>query len=726
MPLPVALTRGPGALLLRSGAVVAVPPRDPGASAAADLLADWLVRTGGPALVVREASAGTIRFVRRAGLPAEGYALDVTPDGATIAASDDAGLLYGAVTLWQLATQDGVVGTLPAVHVSDAPRFAWRGLMLDSARHYQTPAFIRSLIDAMAANKLNRLHWHLVDDQAWRLEIRKYPLLTQVGGFRAPATAPGAPPLPPTGGVYSQAEVRDLVAYAARRGITIVPEIEMPGHALSAIRAYPALGTGAPIPPGVEAGWGVFPWLFNTEDSTFVFLENVLTEVMELFPSRYIHIGGDEAVKEQWKASPAIQAKMRELGIADENALQGWFIGRIQKYLASHGRRIIGWDEILDDGAAAPGTTIMSWRGTDGAVAAAKAGLDTVLSPAPTLYLDHLQSGAGFEGPGRGPPIGLAEVYAFEPMPDGLTEEQRTHVLGVQGNLWTEHVRGDARAAYMMFPRGAAVAEIGWSPPQARDFSSFARRLAPQIDRMAALGIVGAPSAFVPRPDVEADFAVHGSRVSLSNEVGSTIRYTLDGSEPTARSPRYEAPLRIGWPGRLRAAAFDGDRRLPGALDRGFDAAEARRRADTDLTLCSNGVILALEDDAPATGPRPSLRMNILKPCWIYPAAPLDGVDAIAVTVGQLPFNFQVGADRDAIRFAPPATVAGEIEVRLDDCEGARIAVLPLGPAAGNAALTKLSAPISGQSGTHDLCLTYTADGPNPLWAIESVQLVAP
>ena len=496
------------------------------------------------------------------------------------------------------------MGPLPAVRIADSPRFAWRGLMLDSARHYQTPAFIRSLIDAMAANKMNRLHWHLVDDQAWRLEIRKYPRLTQVGGFRSPATAPGAPPLPATGGVYSQAEVRDLVDYAARRGITIVPEIEMPGHALSAIRAIPSLGTGAPIPAGVEADWGVFPWLFNTDDATFSVLQDVLGEVMELFPSRYIHIGGDEAVKDQWRASPAAQARMRELGLADENALQGWFIRRIQTFLAARGRRIIGWDEILDDGATAPGTTIMSWRGIDGAMAAARAGLDTVLSPAPTLYFDHLQSGDAVEGPGRGPPIGLADVYAFEPMPDGLSPDERGHVLGLQGNLWTEHVRGDARSAYMAFPRGSAVAEIGWSLPATRDFAAFARRLVLQIERMAALGVEGAPSAFRPRAKTVPDHQARSSLVSLSNEVGGTIRYTLDGTAPDVRSATYDQPLTVAWPGRLRAVAFDRERRLPGALELKLDAAQARRRADTDLRLCSDGVILALEDDAPAIGPR--------------------------------------------------------------------------------------------------------------------------
>jgi hexosaminidase len=243
----------------------------------------------------------------------------------------------------------------------------------------------------MALNKLNRLHWHLVDDQGWRLPIDRYPRLTQVGAWRIPASAAPAPPLPRTGGVYTKAEIRDIVAFAAERGITIVPEIEMPGHALSAIRAYPELGVGPKPPPGIESDWGVFPYLYNVDDQTFAFLENVLTEVMDLFPGRYIHIGGDEAVKDQWRADPRIQARIKALGLADEEALQGWFVARIGTFLAAHGRTLIGWDEILK-GAVPASATVMAWTGVEGATKAAAAGHETILAAAPTLYFDHIEA----------------------------------------------------------------------------------------------------------------------------------------------------------------------------------------------------------------------------------------------------------------------------------------------------------------------------------------------
>lgn len=646
LPQPASVMPASGTLMLGARATVGVPPGDAGARAAGEWLAELAQRTHGRSLAVVEGS-GTITFAREAGGAAEAYRLAVTPRNATAAAADDAGLLHAATTLWQMIGADG---RMPAASITDAPRFRWRGLMLDSARHFQSPAFIHALIDAMAANKLNTLHWHLVDDQGWRIPIDKYPRLTEVGAWRSPATAPGAPALPATGGFYTKADIRDIVAHAARRGITVVPEIEMPGHALSAIRAYPRLGTGAAIPPGVESHWGVFPWLYNVDEATFTFLEDVLAEVMALFPSRYIHVGGDEAVKDQWRASARVQARMKALGIANEIRLQAWFIARIERFLAKNGRKLVGWDEILDGGIA-PGATVMSWRGIDGAVAAAKAGHDAILSPAPTLYLNHLQTGAADEGPGRGELMPLSTVYAFDPMPAALAPTERRHILGVQGNLWTEHARGDARAATMLFPRAAAVAEIGWSDAP-RDYPGFLRRLEPQAERLAKLGIVGAP--------------------------------IVPPAKPMAR----------------------------------------HRRGDRELKSCANKVLLALEDDFPATGPRPSFLIDILEPCWIYEAADLEGIGAIAIEVGQLPFNFQVGKDRDGIRFRAPATPAGEFEVRLG-CTGERIAVLPLAPAANNPGITRLQAAIPPRAARQDLCITYTATGPDPLWAISAVELLA-
>jgi hexosaminidase len=722
LPRPATENFGEGSVLLKSGGTIVVAPGDRGARRAAVRLADMLRRSRGLRLTIRAGGGrGTIRFVRAAGLPPEGYRLTITSRGATIKASGEAGLFYGGVTLWQLATA-GPRPFLPLGVVEDKPRFAWRGLMLDSARHYQSPAFIRRLIDAMAASKLNILHWHLVDDQGWRLQIRKYPRLTEVGAWRIPAHAPGAPPLPREGGFYSQAEVRALVAYAAARHINIVPEIEMPGHALSAIRAYPEHGMGVPVPPGVQSDWGVFPWLYNVDEPTIRFLEDVLDEVMDLFPSLYIHVGGDEAVKDQWKADPRIQAKIKELGLTDENALQGWLVKRIGDYLHAHGRRLIGWDEILEGGVDSS-ATVMSWRGISGAITAAQTGHDTVLSPAPILYFDNIQSPGGEGQPGRGTPIALADVYAFDPAPVTLTPDQQHHILGLQGNLWTEHVRGDARAAYMAFPRALAVAELGWSPAGARDFRDFARRAALQVDRLAKLGIAASPIAWAPTARDDYDPGANRVSVSLANQAGSEIRYTLDGSAPGAASQLYASPLSLTLPARLRAAAFFQGRRLPGSLDRRYDAMSVRRKTDAELKICTTKIPLALEDDAPAKGPRAVFVTDIMNPCWIYADAPMDDAAGIDVDVGQLPFNFQIGDALNHIVFAPPRTSAGELEVRADGCTGNPIAIMPLAPAASNPGVTRLHAVIPPMNGRHDLCFTYTARGVEPMWAIDAVQI---
>lgn len=722
LPAPQSLIIAEGGFTLTTTSGITIPADDAGARNAADRFAELLPRTGGPKLVIKP--GGIIRFERVPGIAAEGYRLITSSSGATISASDDAGLLYGAMTLWQLARPDTAGSFVPAVTITDAPRFRWRGLMLDSARHFQSPAFIKRLLDAMAANKLNTFHWHLVDDQGWRIEIKKYPKLTGVGAWRRPAAAPGAPPPPRIGGFYTQAEIREIVAYAGERGITVVPEIEMPGHALSAIRAYPALGMGIPIPKGVESDWGIFPWLYNTDESTFTFLEDVLDEVLALFPSRYIHIGGDEAVKGQWKASPKIQEQMKSLGITSEDKLQSWFIQRIGRYLAAHNRRLIGWDEILDGGLA-PDATVMSWRGPFGAVVAAKAGHDTVLSPDPTFYLNYRQGVTTAEGIGRGELITLARVYAFNPALPMISPEKQHHILGVQGNLWTEYARTETEAAAAMFPRGAAIAELGWSKAPG-DFDDFIRRLAPQMTRLSALGLE--PSAAVFRPvatlSPEAGTAPDGekAKVILSGQSGLPLRYTTDGSAPSSASSLYNAPLSLTMPTRLRVASILDGTALPGAIDLRVDAATIRRRDDTQLKLCTEGIALRLPDDAPAQGSHAAFLTDIGNPCWIYQAAPMDGVRSIAIEVGQIPFNFQMGHDVDKIHFRTPATAAGEVEIR-SGCDGPRLAVLPLAPAVSRPGVTRLTASITPTTGAHDLCITYTAKGVNPLWAIAAVQL---
>lgn len=725
LPLPSIFTTRPGRFTVTASTPLFAA--DPDARRAAIRFADLLHRTRGvaPRIAETEPPRGIV-FRTVPGLPPEAYRVEVGRHRATVTASGYAGLYYGGVTLWQLLTQRPPRDRPPsarAVTIEDAPRFAWRGLLLDSARHYQSPDFIRRFIDWMSVNKLNRLHWHLTDDQAWRLEISRYPRLTEIGAWRVPATAPGAPPLPRTGGSYSQQEVRDLVAYARERAVEIVPEIDLPGHALAAIRAYPELGMGVVPPPGIESDWGVFPWLYNVDEPTFIFLENVLAEVIDLFPGTYIHLGGDEAVKDQWRASPRVQARIRALGLADEDQLQSWFMGRLASWLEAHGRRMIGWDEILQGGLPAD-ATVMSYQGVDGAARAAAAGHDAILAASPTLYLDHRQRSAAGEPPGRDPPVTLADVYAFDPAPAALAPAQQAHIIGLQANLWTEHVRTELRAEWMAFPRALAVAELGWSPAGASDYRGFARRLVPQLDRLSLLGLDYALSAVWPSAQADFDPAANRVRVAFSNPLGSPIRYTLDGRRPTAASPLYRAPLQLPVPTRLRALGFEDGRALSGELDRTFDAASLRRRDDNQLKLCSQNIPLALEDDAPADRERAVFRLDIMNPCWVYEDAPLDGVAAIELDVGQLPFNFQIGRDIERIHFRPPATPEGEFEVRAGGCEGTRIAVLPLAPAAANPTVTRLHAAIAPRVGRTDLCITYTARGPNPLWAVDSVQLV--
>lgn len=588
---------------------------------------------------------------------AESYSLISNPAQIVVSATDARGLFYGAVTLWQLLSRQGQGLIVPAVTIEDAPRFGWRGLLLDSARHYQSPEFIRKFIDVMALHKLNVLHWHLTDDQAWRLEIKKYPRLTEVGAWRVPAGAAAAADIDPAtgkprlyGGYYSRDEVREIVTYAASRNITIVPEIDMPGHASAAIAAYPRLAASAKPSSQVPADWGVYASLFNVEESTLVFLEDVLDEVVSLFPGEYIHIGGDEAVKDEWKASPRVQARMRELGVKDEHELQSYVVRRMESFLRGKGRRLIGWDEILEGGLA-PNATVMSWRGIEGALAAASAGHDAVLSPHPTLYFDHRPFDVP-RPPGRGRVITIEEVHAFDPLPAALTEAQRKHILGVQANIWTEHIRTPDRVEFMAFPRAAALAEVAWSP--VKDWPGFSARLPALLDRYKMLG----------------------------------VRF----AEPAPARP-----------------------------------VDPLRRTSHELSLCSDEIPLSLEDDAPVAargGERATFLVDIMEPCWLFKEADLSRVTSLAASVGQVPFNFQIGDAVNDIELPTPATAAGELEVRIDDCKGERIAVLPLAPAVANFGVTELpAAKIVPRQGKHDLCFTFTRQSVDPIWVIDSVQL---
>jgi hexosaminidase len=658
----------------------------------------------------------------------EGYVLDVTPTHARVAASDERGLFYGAVTLWQLlSSAQGQAVRIPALHIEDAPRFGWRGLMLDSARHFQSVDQIKQLLDAMARHKLNTFHWHLTDDQGWRIEITKHPRLHEVGGCRIPAGEAGIEPKTgeprPYCGYYTQDQIRDVVAYAAQRHITVVPEFDMPGHVQAVVAAYPQYGSLGDSPP-VSNEWGVHQYLFNVEEETFAFIEDVLDEILDLFPSEYIHIGGDEAVKDQWQASASVQARMRELGIADETALQSWFIKRIEAYLSGKGRRLLGWDEILDGGIA-PNATVMSWRGTEGGIAAAQSGHDVVMTPWDKLYLDYLQTMSPNEPPGRPVQVTLETVYDFEPVPDVLTAAQAEHILGVQANVWTEHMRTWERVQHAIFPRIAALAESAWSPKERKDYADFLTRLPAQLPRWRAFDIAYAQTPFEVQATAEDDRAAGAVRVALENPLGYAIRYTTDGSDPDADSALYETAIDAPLPLEVRAATFVGTQSLGPVSTHAFDARSLLTRSDEQLATCpdTGRLLLRLEDDGPIDGDRAIYNVTIFYPCWLWQDANLDGIAGLNVRLGRMPYYFQLAHDEHARTFMPAETEHGELLVQTGGCNGETVARIPLPAETGADGFVDVPVPLAAASDRSDLCFTTTGDTRPAMWVLDRVDL---
>lgn len=442
---------------------------DAGLQSAAPLLGFRVGRTGEIILTTRDAKPS---------LGPEGYELTVTTNRVVIRAPQPAGIFYGTQTLRQL-----LPGPIPCLHIEDQPRFQWRGALLDVGRHFFRKDFLKRYIDLLAFHKLNVLQLHLTDDQGWRVEIKKYPKLTRIGSWRAETTGDGKR----HGGYYTQYDLREIVAYAAERHITIVPEIEMPGHSLSALAAYPELScTGGPFK--VRTKWGIEPDVHCAgNEKTFEFLQNVLDEVMAIFPSEFIHIGGDECPKYRWKTCPKCQARIKTEGLKDEHELQSYFVRRIEKYLNSKGRRLIGWTEIREGGLAR-NAAIMDWKG--GAVEAASEGHDVVMSPTTHCYFDYYQSQDKTTEPKAiGGFLPLSKVYWFEPVPAKLAPEFHKHILGAQANLWTEYIPTPPQAEYMTFPRLCALAEVVWSPIAKRNWEDFSVRLTQHLKRLDALGV---------------------------------------------------------------------------------------------------------------------------------------------------------------------------------------------------------------------------------------------
>jgi hexosaminidase len=697
-------------------------------------LAGLVARTRGLQLPLKHgaAVARAIVLQRNPAAPVvdrEGYALDVTPQGIRVSARDDAGLFYGAVTLWQLLTPDAKQGAVdvPALSIRDRPRFAWRGLMLDSVRHFQSVEEIERLLEQMAQHKLNTFHWHLTDDQGWRIEIKRYPELTRTGAWRTPPGAGRDGESSRYGGFYTQAQIRRIVAYAAARQITVVPEIDMPGHAQAALAAYPQFGVTGQRPP-VSVDWGVNPYLYNVDDATFEFIENVLDEVMALFPSTYIHVGGDEAIKDQWQAAPSVQAKMRELGIKGEDALQGWFIGRIGRYLDAHGRRLVGWDEILEGDNVPADATVMSWRGTDGAIKAAVMGHDVVMSPAPGLYFDHVQSELADDYAGRLGVESLKSVYAFQAVPGVLGAAQAKHVLGMQANAWTEHMPTFAHVEHAIFPRLAALGEVAWSPVVANGWPGFLARLPAQLARYRTQRVAYADSAFA--VDIAADrnvaLATGKATVTLANQVGfGAIHYTLDGSTPTPAAPRYSTPFNVTLPATVRATSFAADgSALAAPRQRVLDRPALLSLPGTELANCPGSDFrLRLQPTPDAKSTQPVYAVNVFDACQLFPATLMDGIAAIHVDAARLPRNFALAHEAKLVVSHPHATSFGELVVHADTCAGAVLASMPLPDPAHSRSRFRLQAKLPAQTGERGLCLIYTAPIDGPLYAIGRVTL---
>lgn len=542
------------------------------------LVADYFVRifenaTGWkPEIIVGgNEGANQVFFRTEPMLNPEAYKLEVQKNRIEINASKPVGFFYALQTLRQLLPAEfenpqnpaETEWLVPSVTISDSPAFRWRGFMLDVSRHFFKKEEVMQMIDYLALHKINTLHLHLVDDQGWRLEIRKYPKLTAIGAWRVdredkhwnarPKQQEGEKAT--YGGFYTQDDIREMIAYAQTRFITIVPEIEMPAHVTSALAAYPQYScTSGPftvLPGGV---WPITDIYCAGKDSTFLFLEDILTEVAELFPSKYIHIGGDEATKTEWEKCPDCKKRMKTEGLKDVHELQSYFIKRIEKFLHSKGKILLGWDEILEGGLPAE-ATVMSWRGVKGGIEAANQGHDVVMTPTSECYFDYYQGPVDQEPLAIGGYLPLSKVYNFNPIPEGLNAGAEKHILGAQANLWTEYVPNIDHAEYMTFPRIAALAEVVWSPEKVRSWDDFSRRIQLFMNRYNEMGINYSKSAYKVVAKPQFDPEQKQLMVSFTTEIdGIPIHYTTDGSEPGQWSKMYEKPIALSESVTIKAA----------------------------------------------------------------------------------------------------------------------------------------------------------------------------
>ena len=586
VPKPNQIIPREGRFKLSNKVRLVVPPDAPEVKEIANGLAERLKLTAGISLKETESADGkpAICFVVEEGMAKEGYKLSVTSNLITLSASQPNGFFYGVQTIFQLLPP-AVYGkqmdkkanwSIPAVEIEDAPRFAYRGLMLDVCRHYVPIEYIYKFIDQLAMNKMNTFHWHLTDDQGWRIEIKKYPKLTEVGSKREKTLIdyyyvnyPQVFDEEEHGGYYTQEQIKDVVAYAASKYINVIPEIEMPGHALAALASYPELSCDSTQTYKVSPTWGVFEQVFRPSETTFKFFEGVMDEVVELFPSEYIHIGGDECPKTAWKNSTFCQQLICQLGLRDdvtpskvdgvkhskEDKLQSYFVTRMEKYLNGKGRNIIGWDEILEGGLA-PNATVMSWRGVEGGLNAAKAGHNAIMTPMPYAYLDFYQEDPAIAPTTIGGYTTLKKTYSYNPVPDDADELVKKHVIGMQGNIWREYMKNSDRTDYQAFPRAMAIAETGWTLDANKNWRNFCERMVTVFERLKVMDTKPCLNFFEVNVNTHAD--ENGPLMVLleSYYPNAEIRYTTDGSEPIPTSTLYELPFVLEGNIDLKTAAF--------------------------------------------------------------------------------------------------------------------------------------------------------------------------
>lgn len=516
----------------------------------------------------------SIEFIAKEGLENEAYELSINNKKVTVTASNLGGFLYGTQTLLQLLPVKVYGNTkteliLPAVEIKDQPRFGHRGLMLDLSRHFFPKEYILKTIDRLAMHKMNVLHLHLVDDQGWRMEIKKYPKLTEVGAWRVDqedkhwdARADNDPNDKGTyGGFLTQKELKEIVEYAVQNNVEVIPEIEMPAHVTSAIAAYPHLSChGKPVAVPSGGLWPITDIYCAGKETTFEFLEDVLTEVMEVFPSKYIHIGGDEATKTEWEKCPDCQKRMKTEDLENVEELQSYFVKRMEKFINSKGKKLIGWDEVLEGGLAAE-ATVMSWRGFKGGVEAAEQGHDVIMTPGDFCYFDHYQGPQNVEPLAQGGFVPLNKVYQFDPIVEGMSEKEANLILGAQANLWAEHIPTTSQSEYMIFPRLAALSETIWSPKSSRDWNDFTKRLKTQFKRYEALNINYAKSAYLVTADMEVDLENKSVMMVLKNEFpNSDIRYVFGEGSIDNDAILYKDPIEIKETTAVKASMFEHDR----------------------------------------------------------------------------------------------------------------------------------------------------------------------